>query len=100
MLELDPSEARYTDKSHHDLIIDNLAKNVETVSNSPYVDNLKVFTIKGEIYDINIDKSKDLKSIIQNELDRDINSVIEQEKPFKLTGKYKISNDKSISKER
>ncbi|MDX9814405.1 MAG: zeta toxin family protein [Sulfurimonas sp.] len=72
MLELDPREARYTDKTHHDLIVDNLAQNVEIVSKSPYVDNLKVFTTKGKIYDRNIDKSKDLKSTIQQELDRDI----------------------------
>ncbi len=89
MLELDPSEARYTDKSHHNLIVDNLAQNVETVSKSSLVDNLKIFTINGKIYDRNIDKSKDLKSIIQAELDKDIISI--QQKPFK-------PKDKAISK--
>lgn len=98
MLELDPSEARYTDKSHHDLIIDNLAQNVETVSKSSYVDNLKIFTVNGKIYDRNIDKLKDLKSLIQEELDK--NTILTEEKDFKLTGKYRASTDKDISKER
>lgn len=98
MLELDPREARYTDKAHHDLIVDNLAENVETVAKSPYVDNLKVFTVNGKIYDRNIDKSKDVKSIIQNELDK--KTILIEKTAFKLTGKYKISKDKDNERSR
>jgi|GEM_PF-6348759 len=72
MLELDPEEARYTDKFHHDLIVNNLAQNVEIVSNSSYVDNLKVFNVNSKIYDMSTDKIKNLKLIIENELNKGI----------------------------
>lgn len=44
MLKINPSEARYTPKEHHDLVIQNLAKNIKEVQNSDLVDRLQIFT--------------------------------------------------------
>jgi len=90
MLELDPEEARYTDKFHHDLIVNNLAQNVEMVSNSSYVDNLKVFNVNSKIYDMNTDKIKNLKLIIENELNKNIMLIKESKlQTFRLKNKPK-----------
>ncbi len=43
MLETNPKEARFTDKAHHDLVVQNLAKNIKEVFKSGLVDNMQVF---------------------------------------------------------
>lgn len=51
MLEVNPKEARYTDKAHHDLVVKNLANNIKTVQKSGLVDNMQIFAriaLKGQ----------------------------------------------------
>lgn len=43
MLEVNPKEARYTPKEHHDLVCENLAINVEKVCQSSFVDKVEIF---------------------------------------------------------
>lgn len=43
MKEVMPNEARWTDKSHHDLVCENLAKNIKTVIESGKADKTEIF---------------------------------------------------------
>lgn len=43
MLEINPKEARHTDKAHHDLVVQNLSKNIKAVQESNLADNLQIF---------------------------------------------------------
>ena len=38
-----PEEARWTDKEHHDLVCENLAKNIKTVCESGKADKTEIF---------------------------------------------------------
>ena len=38
-----PNEARWTDKTHHDLVCENLAKNIKTVIESGKADKTEIF---------------------------------------------------------
>lgn len=44
MLKLDPKEARYTDKAHHDLIVQNISANIKEVLDAKLTDSLKIYT--------------------------------------------------------
>lgn len=44
MLEFLPSEARWTDKAHHDIVCENLAKNIKIVYESRVADKMEVFS--------------------------------------------------------
>ncbi|WP_267523181.1 zeta toxin family protein [Campylobacter sp. MG1] len=44
MLETNPAEARFTDKAHHDIVVDNLANNIKEVQKSGLVDNIKIYS--------------------------------------------------------
>ncbi|MBZ7980339.1 zeta toxin family protein [Campylobacter sp. RM12640] len=44
MLETNPNEARFTDKVHHDIVVDNLANNIKEVQKSGLVDNMKIYS--------------------------------------------------------
>lgn len=51
MKEVNPKEARFTPKEHHDLVVENLSKNIKEVAKSGLVDNMQVFVrtpIKGK----------------------------------------------------
>lgn len=67
MLQDNPKEARFTDKKHHDLVVENLAQNIKQVQKSGLVDHLQIFArvpVKGttnefqqkEIYNSNSNK--------------------------------------------
>lgn len=66
MLQDNPKEARFTDKQHHDLVVENLAQNIKQVQKSGLVDHLQIFArvpVKGtnefqqkEIYNSNSNK--------------------------------------------
>lgn len=43
MLEVNPQEARYTPKEHHDLVCENLAQNIEKVCQSGFVDKVQIY---------------------------------------------------------
>ena len=43
MLEVNPKEARHTNKIHHDNVVENLAKNIKLVQNSGLADSIQVF---------------------------------------------------------
>lgn len=43
MLEVNPQEARYTPKEHHDLVCENLAQNIEQVCQSGFVDKVEIY---------------------------------------------------------
>ncbi len=43
MLEVKSEEARWTDKAHHDTIVENLAKNIRAVYNSNMADKMEVY---------------------------------------------------------
>lgn len=43
MKEVMPEEARWTDKEHHDLVCENLAKNIKTVCESGKADKTEIF---------------------------------------------------------
>ncbi len=43
MLEVMPSEARWTDKTHHDLVCENLAQNIKTVCESGKADAAEIY---------------------------------------------------------
>ena len=43
MMEVMPEEARWTDKAHHDLVCENLAKNIKTVIESGKADKTEIF---------------------------------------------------------
>lgn len=82
MLKINPKEARYTDKSHHDIIVEKLAENVEYVYNSGLVDNLKMFTKFKKVYDSADINKYDLKETINKVLNFE-----EREKISKSRGK-------------
>lgn len=77
MFEVCPKEARYTDKAHHDLVINKLALNVDIVHKSGLVDCLEIYSQEKQIFD---SKSNQIfrPSIIDKELNRfnDINKSI------------------------
>ena len=43
MLEVNPKEARYTPKEHHDLVCENLAQNIEKVCQSGFADKVGIY---------------------------------------------------------
>lgn len=43
MLEVNPKEARYTPKEHHDLVCENLAENIEKVCQSGFIDKVEIY---------------------------------------------------------
>lgn len=51
MLQDNPKEARFTDKKHHDLVVQNLVKNIKEVQKSGLVDHMQIFArvpVKGK----------------------------------------------------
>ncbi|NCD01283.1 zeta toxin [bacterium] len=76
MLQDNPKEARFTDKKHHDVVVQNLAKNIQEVQNSGLVDHMQIFAripTKGtenesqqkEIYNNNSNKTVNISTINQ-----------------------------------
>lgn len=74
MLQDNPKEARFTDKKHHDLVVQNLAKNIKEVQKSGLVDHMQIFArvpVKGktnefqqkEIYNSNSNKAVNTATI-------------------------------------
>ncbi len=43
MKKENPKEARYTNKAHHDNVVENLAKNIQEVQKSALADNMKIY---------------------------------------------------------
>lgn len=44
MLAISKAEARFTDKAHHDIVVNNLAENIKEVQKSGLVDNMKIYS--------------------------------------------------------
>ncbi|MBN1838860.1 MAG: zeta toxin family protein [Campylobacterales bacterium] len=76
MLHDNPKEARFTDKKHHDVVVQNLAKNIQEVQNSGLVDHMQIFVripTKGtenefqqkEIYNSSLSKIVNISTINQ-----------------------------------
>lgn len=76
MLQDNPKEARFTDKKHHDVVVQNLAKNIQEVQKSGLVDHMQIFArtlVKGtenefhqkEIYNNNSNKAVNIATIDQ-----------------------------------
>ncbi len=74
MAQDNPKEARFTDKKHHDLVVQNLAKNIKEVQKSGLVDHMQIFArvpVKGktnefqqkEIYNSNSNKAVNTATI-------------------------------------
>lgn len=62
-------EARYTDKTHHDLVIKNLARNAELVYKSGLVDYLEIHSREKELYNSKTNPNFN-SHIIEQELNR------------------------------
>ncbi len=43
MLQANPKEARFTPKEHHDVVVENLSKNIKEVEKSKLADNMQIF---------------------------------------------------------
>lgn len=71
-------EARMTPRSHHDLVVDRLAKNAETVYRQGNVNEFLVFNREKMLFDSNI-HSESPQPIINNELNRLSESVLSPE---------------------
>ena len=76
MLHDNPKEARFTDKKHHDVVVQNLAKNIQEVQKSGLVDHMQIFArtpVRGtenefqqkEIYNNNSNKAVNITTIDQ-----------------------------------
>ncbi len=92
--KINPKEARYTDKKHHDLVVKNLIGNVKKVQDSGLADNIKIFIRKGdremkneEVYDS--EKGK----LDVHEVEKNINPKNEFEYEF---GEIKITSTDEI----
>ena len=81
MLAEDPLEARYTDKSHHDLVVKNLPENVEKVFKSGLVDRMKVFDREKLLFDSKLDKEFKpdiIRSALHPQLSKDKSRSLER----------------------
>lgn len=70
MMEVMPSEARWTDKAHHDLVCENLAKNIKTVIDSGKADKAEIYFRDEEgknelVYSTDSKKELNVKSLNQ-----------------------------------
>ncbi len=61
---------RYTPKEHHDLVVQNLPKNADTVYQSGQVRHFEVYSRTAKIFDSQIDKAKMPSKAINKELDK------------------------------
>lgn len=81
--EVMPNEARWTDKAHHDLVCENLAKNIKTVLESGKADSAEIFfrdeagrneqiysTENGKAFDVNLLNKKIGVEPLEKSLDR------------------------------
>lgn len=69
MYELDPKEARYTDKSHHDLIVEKISTNIQEVFDSNLVNTLKIYTQNEIIFDSKKDNKNKISTVFEAILD-------------------------------
>lgn len=59
---------RYVSKESHDIIVNNLAKNVKTVLESGKLSSLEVYSREAKLFDSRVNSPKELESIVNNEL--------------------------------
>ena len=59
---------RYVSKESHDIIVNNLAKNVKTVLESGKLSSLEVYSREAKLFDSRVNSPKELESVVNNEL--------------------------------
>ncbi|MCK9109237.1 zeta toxin family protein [Haemophilus influenzae] len=59
---------RYVSKESHDIIVNNLAKNVKTVFESGKLSSLEVYSREGKLFDSRVNSPKELENVVNNEL--------------------------------
>ncbi|WP_434321261.1 zeta toxin family protein [Haemophilus influenzae] len=59
---------RYVSKESHDIIVNNLAKNVKTVFESGKLSSLEVYSREGKLFDSRVNSPKEIENVVNNEL--------------------------------
>lgn len=89
MLEVMPSEARWTDKTHHDLVCENLAKNIKTVIESKKADKTEIYFRDEKGKNELIYSSESKKELSVKSLNQKI-GIESQEKSISKNNSYEI----------
>ncbi|WP_434312210.1 zeta toxin family protein [Haemophilus influenzae] len=59
---------RYVSKESHDIIVNNLAKNVKTVFESGKLSSLEVYSREAKLFDSRVNSPKEIENVVNNEL--------------------------------